>query len=120
MAKVKERVGFLRQWINEKPKDMMVTNEQIETWLFDVKDKEALIKPNIVAYCAQCGKVLKSGEVVCSSCNPEPKPKKIKKLKKAKRHYHESLQETFDCVSERTKRLDNKLNEVIDRLNSLI
>jgi len=36
--RVKSKVGWLRQWLNEKPKDMLVTNEQIEEWL-DLKDK---------------------------------------------------------------------------------
>ena len=28
-------IGFLRQWLNEKPEKMLVTNEDIEEWLFD-------------------------------------------------------------------------------------
>jgi hypothetical protein len=27
-------IGNLRQWLNEKPADLLVTNEMIETWLF--------------------------------------------------------------------------------------
>ncbi len=39
LEEVRKNVGFLRQWINEKPKDMLVTNENIEYWLFDVSFK---------------------------------------------------------------------------------
>lgn len=28
-----KNIGMLRQWLNEKPKDMLVTNEQIKHWL---------------------------------------------------------------------------------------
>ena len=35
IEKVKGRIGFLRQWLNERPSGSMVTNEHIETWLFD-------------------------------------------------------------------------------------
>ncbi len=28
------RISQLRQWINEKPKDRLVTNEDIELWLY--------------------------------------------------------------------------------------
>ena len=35
IEEIKNRIGWLRQWINEKPKDLLVTNEMIEVWLFD-------------------------------------------------------------------------------------
>lgn len=31
---IKKNIGFLRQWLNEKPKDRLVTNKDIEKWLF--------------------------------------------------------------------------------------
>lgn len=31
---IKQNIGFLRQWLNEKPQGM-ITNEQLEMWLFD-------------------------------------------------------------------------------------
>ena len=31
---IQNNIGNLRQWINEKPADLLVTNEMIETWLF--------------------------------------------------------------------------------------
>jgi hypothetical protein len=31
---IKINVGFLRQWLNEKPKGLLVTNEHIEKFLF--------------------------------------------------------------------------------------
>lgn len=34
-AKIMGNIGMLRQWLNEKPADRLVTNEDIETWLFD-------------------------------------------------------------------------------------
>ena len=33
LDQVKKNVGLLRQWLNEKPKDMLVTNEHIERFL---------------------------------------------------------------------------------------
>ena len=30
---IKNRIGFLRQWLNEKDKDRLVTNRDIEVWL---------------------------------------------------------------------------------------
>ena len=35
--KIKQNIGFLRQWLNEKPESLLVTNEHIELWLFDEK-----------------------------------------------------------------------------------
>jgi len=32
---IKKNIGKLRQWINERPQDMPVTNGDIEEWLFD-------------------------------------------------------------------------------------
>ena len=32
-ARIGSRVGFLRQWLNERPKDILITNEDIELWL---------------------------------------------------------------------------------------
>lgn len=31
--RIKDNIRFLRQWLNEKPPDLLVTNEAIETWL---------------------------------------------------------------------------------------
>jgi len=31
---IKNNIGFLRQWLNEKPTDRLVKNEDIEKWLF--------------------------------------------------------------------------------------
>lgn len=36
---IKNKISSLRQWINEKPKDMLVTNHHIEVWL-DLDNKE--------------------------------------------------------------------------------
>jgi hypothetical protein len=33
--RIKINIGFLRQWINEKPSNLLVTNEHIEEWLFN-------------------------------------------------------------------------------------
>lgn len=38
--RIRSRVGWLRQWLNEKPADMLVTNEQIEGWLEIVAPSE--------------------------------------------------------------------------------
>ena len=35
----KVRISFLRQWLNELPPDHLVTNDEIEYWLFPMKDK---------------------------------------------------------------------------------
>jgi hypothetical protein len=35
VEKVKGRIGFLRQWLNERPSDFIVTNEVIEAWLLE-------------------------------------------------------------------------------------
>ncbi len=35
-----ENIGQLRQWLNEKPKDMLVTNEHILEWLELKQPKE--------------------------------------------------------------------------------
>lgn len=32
---LRTNIGFLRQWINEKPENLLVTNEHIEEWLFN-------------------------------------------------------------------------------------
>ena len=32
---IKDHIGFLRQWLNEKPEGRLVTNEDLEYWLFD-------------------------------------------------------------------------------------
>ena len=37
--RIKGNVGMLRQWLNERPKDVLVTNKEIELWL-DLKHKE--------------------------------------------------------------------------------
>lgn len=31
--RIESRIGFLRQWLNEKPADLLVTNEAIKLWL---------------------------------------------------------------------------------------
>lgn len=31
---LESRIGFLRQWLNEKPSDLLVTNADIKYWLF--------------------------------------------------------------------------------------
>src|SRR3990167_11467302 len=33
MEKIRSKVGFLRQWLNEKPENRLVTNEDIDKWL---------------------------------------------------------------------------------------
>lgn len=33
IQKIKNNIGFLRQWINEKPNNKLVTNHDIEEWL---------------------------------------------------------------------------------------
>jgi len=35
--KIKKNIGFLRQWLNEKPEDRLVTNKDIEEWLFNFR-----------------------------------------------------------------------------------
>lgn len=30
---IENNIGFLRQWLNEKPKDLLVTNQHIKDWL---------------------------------------------------------------------------------------
>ncbi len=35
-----ERISQLRQWINEKPKDRLVTNEDIKMWLYGKENYE--------------------------------------------------------------------------------
>ena len=32
-AELQQRISMLRQWLNEKPADKMVTNEEIKKWL---------------------------------------------------------------------------------------
>lgn len=32
--KIKQNIGLLRQWLNEKPIGLMMTNKMIEEWLF--------------------------------------------------------------------------------------
>ena len=40
--KIENNIGFLRQWLNETPKDRLVTNKDIEEWLFNFRPhKEA-------------------------------------------------------------------------------
>ena len=45
LEKVEANIGFLRQWLNEKPKDRLVTNKDIEYWLFNNLKKKLLGKP---------------------------------------------------------------------------
>ncbi len=33
IARVKRNIGMLRQWLNERPQNMLVTNKQLETWI---------------------------------------------------------------------------------------
>ena len=33
--KIKKNIFLLRQWINEKPKDLLITNEQLEKFLLN-------------------------------------------------------------------------------------
>ena len=40
IKKVKENIGLLRQWINEKPKDKRVTDKDIEIFLFFEEKEE--------------------------------------------------------------------------------
>ena len=32
-SRIGSRVGLLRQWLNERPKDILITNKDIELWL---------------------------------------------------------------------------------------
>ena len=37
--RIQKNIGMLRQWLNEKDKELLVTNEMIEMWLFQTETK---------------------------------------------------------------------------------
>ncbi len=40
IKQIKINIGFLRQWLNERTSDKLLTNEDLETWLLDKLKKE--------------------------------------------------------------------------------
>jgi len=49
---LRHKIGMLRQWLNEKPKDLIVTNEMLEVWLLDTHTEDTL--PIVIQ--SQCSK----------------------------------------------------------------
>ncbi len=39
IKQLKINIGFLRQWLNERTSDKLLTNEDLETWLLDKLNK---------------------------------------------------------------------------------
>ena len=70
---VKLRIGFLRQWLNERVGDDLITNEDLEYWLTKVPiNPKEMIKYPDIGYCPKCGKLTNRGkDGKCLKCKGE-------------------------------------------------